>query len=105
MSWLNNFKIAFKISLIVGLMAVVMIGTVIFSAYRMRAMDNANTDVVTRVDRSTTLAAHSSRQLENYLSSAFQLAAEATDAGNAKYLAQTASSIAGRPPGSAGEAA
>jgi methyl-accepting chemotaxis protein len=89
MSWLNNFKIALKVSLIVVLMATVTIGTVIFATRRMRAADDANTDIVTRVDKSTTLAARAGRMAENYVSSAFQLAAETTDEGNAKYLAQT----------------
>jgi hypothetical protein len=92
MSWLNNFKIVFKVSLIVALMAIVTVGTVIFAAHRMRMADDANTDIVGRVDKSTTLAARAGRRVENYLSSAFQLAAETTDAGNARYLAQTADS-------------
>ena len=46
MSWLNNFKIVFKVSLIVALMAIVTVGTVIFAAHRMRMADDANTDVV-----------------------------------------------------------
>jgi methyl-accepting chemotaxis protein len=92
MSWLNNFKIAFKVSLIVVLMAIVTAGTVIFASHKMRMADDANTDIVTRVDKSTTLAARAGRRAENYLSSAFQLAAETTDAGNAKYLAQIADS-------------
>ena len=56
MSWLNNFKIAFKVSLIVVLMAFVTIGTVVFATNKMRAADDASTDVVTRVNKSTTLA-------------------------------------------------
>jgi methyl-accepting chemotaxis protein len=92
MSWLNNFKIVFKVSLIVVLMAIVTVGTVIFATHKMRMADDANTDIVTRVDKSTTLAARAGRRAENYLSSAFQLAAETTDAGNAKFLAQTADS-------------
>jgi methyl-accepting chemotaxis protein len=92
MSWLNNFKIVFKVSLIVVLMAIVTVGTVIFAAHRMRAADDANTDIVGRVDKSTTMAVRASRRAENYLSSAFQLAAETTDAGNVKFLAQTADS-------------
>ena len=92
MAWLNNFKIAFKVSLIVVLMAVVTIGTVIFATNKMRAADDASTDVVTRVNKSTTMATRAGRLAENYLSSAFQLAAETTDAGNAKYLAQAADS-------------
>src|SRR5450631_1094285 len=90
MSWLNNFRIVFKVSLIVALMAIVTVGTVIFAAHRMRVADDAN--IVGRVDKSTTVAARAGRRVETYLSSAFQLAAETTDAGNAKYLAQTANS-------------
>ncbi len=89
---LNNFKIVFKVSLIVALMAVVTLGTAVFATHKMRAADDANTDVVTRVDKSTTLAARAGRLTENYLSSAFQLAAETTDEGNVKYLAQTVDS-------------
>jgi hypothetical protein len=57
MSWLNNFKIVFKISLIVALMGLVTIGTAVFASQRMRMMENANTDIVTRVDKSSTMAA------------------------------------------------
>ena len=71
MSWLNNFKIAFKVSLIVVLMASYGVGTVIFATQRMRAADDANTDVVGRVDKSTTLAIRAARMAESYVSSAF----------------------------------
>jgi methyl-accepting chemotaxis protein len=89
MSWLNDLKIALKVSLIVVLMATVTVGTVIFATQRMRMAADANTDIVTRVDKSTTLAVRAARFAENYVSSAFQLAAETTDEGNARYLAQT----------------
>jgi methyl-accepting chemotaxis protein len=89
---LNNVRIAFKVSLIVVLMAIVTLGTVTFATYQMRVADDATNDVVTRVDKSTTMAVRAGRLAENYLSSAFQLAAETTDAGNAKYLAQTVDS-------------
>jgi methyl-accepting chemotaxis protein len=92
MSWLNNFKIVFKVSLIVALMAIITVGTVIFAAHRMRMADDANTDIVGRVDKSTVVAARAGRRADTYLSSAFQLAAETTDAGNAKFLAQAAAS-------------
>jgi methyl-accepting chemotaxis protein len=92
MSWLNDFKIAFKIGLIVVLMAIVTIGTVSFAALRMRAMDDANTDMVTRIDRSSTSAARAARRAEHYISTAFQLLSETTDAGNARLLAQAAES-------------
>jgi hypothetical protein len=41
MSWLDNFKITFKINLIVALMGLVTIGTVIYAAQRMWKMDDA----------------------------------------------------------------
>ena len=91
MSWLNNFKISFKVSLIVVLMALITVGTVIFAAQRLRAADDANTDLVSRVGKSTTMAVRSNRRIEAFVSAAFQLAAETTDAGNAKFLAQTVS--------------
>ena len=95
MSWLNNFKITFKIGLIVAMLAVVVVAVLSFAVVKMRAADDANTDVVTRVDKYTTLAARGARQAENYISSAFQLAVETTDEGNAKYLAQTGDSRKG----------
>jgi methyl-accepting chemotaxis protein len=92
MSWLNNFKIIYKIGLIVAMLAVVMVGVVSFAVVKMRAMDDANTDMVTRIDKYTTLAVRATRRAEAYVSSAFQLAAETTDAGNAKFLALNAES-------------
>jgi methyl-accepting chemotaxis protein len=89
MSWLDNLKIVVKVGLIVALLGVVMIGETLFAASRMRAMDDANTDIVTRVGKYTTLATRASRFAEAYISGAFQLAVETTDEGNAKYLAQT----------------
>jgi methyl-accepting chemotaxis protein len=89
MSWLDNLKIVVKVGLILTLLGVVMIGETLFAANRMRAMDDANTDIVTRVDKYTTLATRASRLAEAYISGAFQLAVETTDEGNAKYLAQT----------------
>ena len=48
MSWLNNLKIAFKISLIVVLMAVVTVSAVGFAAVRMKGIDEAYSDLVSR---------------------------------------------------------
>jgi methyl-accepting chemotaxis protein len=87
MSWLNNLKIVYKLGLILALLTVVIAGTLTYAISRMRIMDDANTDMVTRVDKATTSAARASRRVEKYLSSAFQLAIATTDAGNAKYKA------------------
>jgi methyl-accepting chemotaxis protein len=95
MSWLNNFKITFKISLIVALLAVVVIGSTGFAVVRMRAMADASTDLVMRVSKYTTDVARGSRRAERYISSAFQLAAEGTVAGSSKLLAQAEESRTG----------
>jgi len=71
---LSNFKIVVKVSLIVVLMAIVTLGTLAFATHEMRLADDANTDIVTRVNKSTTIAVRASRRAENYVSSAFQLA-------------------------------
>jgi methyl-accepting chemotaxis protein len=89
MSWLNNFRIIYKIGLIVAMLAMVMVGVVSFAAIRMKGIDDAYSDLVGRVDKYTTLAARAGRSAENYMTAAFLLAAETTDAGNIKYLAQT----------------
>src|SRR5664279_3289422 len=92
MSWLNNFKISFKIGLIVALMAIVTIGAVSYAAVRMKGMNDAYSDLVGRLDKSTIAAVRASRRAENYLSSAFQLAVETSAEGNVKYLAQAVDS-------------
>jgi methyl-accepting chemotaxis protein len=88
MSWLNNLRISFKVSLIVVLMAIVTIGAVSFAAVRMKSIDESYSDLVDRIDKSNTMAVRASRKAEAYLSAAFQLLVETTDAGNAKLLAQ-----------------
>jgi methyl-accepting chemotaxis protein len=88
MSWLSNFKISVKVSLIAVLMAIVTIGTAIFATHRMRVMDDANTDIVTRVDKSTTMAVRASRNVERYLASSFELLTVTTDADNARLFTQ-----------------
>jgi methyl-accepting chemotaxis protein len=64
---------------------------VIFATQRMRVMDEANTDMVSRVGKATTTAVRSNRRIEAFVSAAFQLAVDNTDAGRTKFLALTAS--------------
>ena len=68
MAWLNNFKIIYKISLIVAMLTMVMVGVVSFAVIKMRAMDDANTDMVERVDKNTTLSVRAARRAEGYTS-------------------------------------
>jgi methyl-accepting chemotaxis protein len=90
MSWINNFKITYKIGLIVAMMAIVMVGTVGFAVYKFRAIDDAYSDLVDRIDKNTTLSVRAARNAEAYTTAAFQLAIETSAAGNAKYHAQIA---------------
>ena len=90
MSWLNNRKIIFKIGLIVVLLALVAAGAVANSSLRMRAIDDAYSDVIERVNGAAVVATRAGRFTEAFVSSAYQLAAETTDEGNARLVAAIA---------------
>src|SRR5450755_2007582 len=90
MSFLNNFKIVFKITLIVALMAAVTLGMVVYAASQVRMVDDAYSAVIEHQDKGATLAARANRWGETFVSSAYQLAVETTDEGNAQLLAQVA---------------
>ncbi|MBB6253106.1 methyl-accepting chemotaxis protein [Nitrospirillum iridis] len=85
---LENLRISNKINVVVGIFSVVVIGLIVVSAMRMTAVDNAYSDLITRVDRSATMSVRANRYVNVYLAAAFQLATETTDDGNAKLLAQ-----------------
>jgi methyl-accepting chemotaxis protein len=85
---IDNLRITTKIGLIVALFAVVSICATGFSAFRMNALDNAYSDLVTRADTSTRMTARSGRLVVTYLSRAYQLVAETTKEGNVKLLAE-----------------
>lgn len=92
MSWLNNFRIATKIGLIVAILGLFTAAIVGYSIKNMRDMDAASTYIIRHVDKSATLAARASRRAENYLASAFELLEETTDAGNEKLASEAAAS-------------
>ena len=92
MSLLNNFKIVFKIGLIVSLLGALTIGLIGFASVQIKGVDDAYSDLVGRADKYTTLNVRASLEAEAFISGAFQLAAETTDEGNARYLAQTVNS-------------
>jgi hypothetical protein len=80
MSWLNNLKIPLKVGPIVALMSIVTVGAVSFAALRIKGVDGAYSDLVSRVNKSTTMAVRASRHAEGYLASAFHLLTQTTDA-------------------------
>ena len=84
---IENLRITTKITLIVALFAAVSIGAVGFSAVRMKGIDDAYSDLITRVDTATTLSARSTRQAVTYQSRAYQLTQETTEEGKQTLLA------------------
>ncbi|WP_346657569.1 methyl-accepting chemotaxis protein [Bradyrhizobium sp. 149] len=89
MSLFNNLRMPTKIGLITGVLGAVMIALVGYTATRMAALDAAYSDIVVRVDTSTTLVARIARRVETYRAAAFELLVETTDAGNARLLKAT----------------
>jgi methyl-accepting chemotaxis protein len=89
MSFLNHLKMASKIGVIVVLLLVIAAGGIGYTALSMKQAAAAYSDLLNRVDPATMLNVRTGRFAEAYLSSAYQLATETTDAGNAKLLAKT----------------
>src|SRR5690242_3210294 len=89
MSFLNNLRMVYKVGLIALVMAGVMIGLISYMASEMSAIDEAYSDVVKRVDTSTTTMARTTRRAETYRGAAFAVLTETTDEGNAKRLKTT----------------
>jgi methyl-accepting chemotaxis protein len=90
MYWLGNFKIVFKVGLIVASLAVQMAGQIWFASLRMENIDASYSDLVRRLDKYAVINAGAASNAEAYVSSAFQLAAETIDKRNAKYISQVA---------------
>ena len=94
-SLLNNLRMVFKVGLIALVMGIVMIGLISYMASRMSAIDQSYSDLVTRIDVSTTSVARAAHRAESYREAAFELLTETTDAGNARLLKATQDASAG----------
>ncbi len=81
--FVDNLRISTKINAIVAMFAVIFLAAVSLAGVRMKAIDDAYSDTIARVDSSTTLSMRAARHLEAYLSAAYQLAAEPTEQGKA----------------------
>ena len=84
----DNIRVATKISVIVALFAVVVVGTAGFAGYRMGTIDVAYSSLIRNMDFATAMSARGNVFLQAYLSAGYQMSAETTDAGNARLLAQ-----------------
>jgi methyl-accepting chemotaxis protein len=85
---IENLRITTKISLIVALLAAVSLGATGYSALRVKAVDNAYSDLIARVETSAIQSARANRMVATYQSRAYQLAVETTAEGNARLLGQ-----------------
>jgi methyl-accepting chemotaxis protein len=94
-SLLNNLRMVFKVGLIALVMGIVMVGLISYMASRMSAIDQSYSDLVTRIDVSTTSVARAAHRAESYREAAFELLTETTDAGNARLLKATQDASAG----------
>ena len=84
----DNARIATKIGAIVAVFAILVTATAAFVGFRMQAIDNAYSDLITHLDFATARSIRATVFLENYLSSAYQLSAETTDTGSGRLLKQ-----------------
>jgi len=85
---LTNLKVGSKILTVIAVMGAVVIGAGGFAAVEMKAIDDAYSDVIERVDGATVLVARTNRFFMLYGRDAYALALETSDAENARILAQ-----------------
>jgi len=85
---LEDFQIRSKIILIIVAMTVVVVVGCVYSALQIRAIAGSYTDLVSRVDVSTTLAVRSARLLTRYGYLSYKLASEQTESDDAQMMAE-----------------
>ena len=82
MKFLNNLKVLWKMVLLVALLSTVAAASMGFAIYRMNQIDETYSDLVNNDDRATIFMAQSGRNVEQYVSTLYQLLTETTDEGN-----------------------
>jgi methyl-accepting chemotaxis protein len=85
---LDDFQIRSKIILVIATMAIVVVAGCVYAAAQMQTIKGGYSDIITRVNVSTIMASRGSRLLTQYGYDAYKLAAETTDEGNAKLMAE-----------------
>ena len=88
MAWLNNFRIVWKVAIIVGILGSVSFLSIGFAGLRMSQVDDAYSDLVNRVDAATVSVARGSRNVESFVSLVYQLATETSAEGSSRLLAR-----------------
>jgi hypothetical protein len=88
MAWLNNFRIIWKVAIIVAVLGSVSFLSIGFAALRMSQVDDAYSDLVNRVDAATVSVARGSRNVESFVSLVYQLVTETSAEGSSRLLAR-----------------
>lgn len=89
---IDDLKIGTKNVLVIGVMAIVVIGAGGFAALEMKVIDDAYIDVIERVNTSATLIARTNRLFTRYGRNAYSLALESSAEGNARLMKEVADS-------------
>ncbi len=86
---MDNIKIKHKILLIVAILGLVVIAGGLYAALSMTAIDTAYSGLLDHEEHAAIESGEAGRDLRNIMSSAFNLAFETTEAGDARMLQET----------------
>jgi methyl-accepting chemotaxis protein len=90
MAWLNNFRIVWKVAIIVAILGMASFLSIGFAAVRMNQADDAYSNLVNRVDAATVAVARGSRDVESFVSLVYQLVTETSAEGSSRLLSRNA---------------
>jgi methyl-accepting chemotaxis protein len=88
MAWLNNFRIVWKVAIIVAILGLASFLSIGFAAVRMNQADDAYSNLVNRVDAATVAVARGSRDVESFISLVYQLVTETSAEGSSRLLSR-----------------
>jgi methyl-accepting chemotaxis protein len=88
MAWLNNFRIVWKVAVIVAMLGSTSFLSIGFAAIRMSQADDAYSNLVNRVDSATVSVARGSRNVESFVSLVYQLVTETSAEGSSMLLSR-----------------
>jgi methyl-accepting chemotaxis protein len=88
MAWLNNFRIVWKVAIIVAILGAASFISIGFAALRMSQADDGYSNLVNRVDAATVAVARGSRDVESFVSLVYQLVTETSAEGSSRLLAR-----------------
>jgi methyl-accepting chemotaxis protein len=90
MAWLNDFRIVWKVAIIVAILGMASVLSIGFAAVRMNQVDDGYSNLVNRVDAATVAVARGSRDIESFVSLVYQLVTETSAEGSSHLLSRNA---------------